>query len=67
MSIGRRILGLMKMQGISTDEMANYLCMHRTTFYRRVNDPDTFTLGELKRAAKLLKTTIEEIIGKGTA
>lgn len=64
MDLGRRILGMMVMRGISVDEMANYLCMHRATFYRRINDPETFTFGELKRAAKLLRTSINEIIGK---
>lgn len=64
MNVGLRILGFMKMRCISTDEMANYLDLSRSTFYRRVKDPDTLTLGELKRAAKLLKVSVAEILGK---
>ena len=63
-NVGLRILGFMKMRCISLDEMALHMDISRSTLYRRLNDPDTLTLGELKQAAKLLKVSVTEILGK---
>lgn len=57
----RKILSLMVLHGISKQEMAACLCMSLDTFYRRLNSPDDFTFGELKKAAKKLKTTVSAL------
>ena len=54
----RKILSLMALYDIDKLEMSAALRMSLDTFYRRLKTPDTFTLGELKRAAKKLKTTV---------
>jgi hypothetical protein len=61
--MNRIILALMALNGIEKDEMAAALCMSLDTFYRRLRKPDTFTLGELKKAAKKCRVTLERLIG----
>ncbi|MEA5058590.1 MAG: hypothetical protein VB049_00930 [Candidatus Pelethousia sp.] len=59
--MSRKILSLMVLYGISKQEMAACLCMSLDTFYRRLKKPDDFTFGELRKAAKKLKTTVSAI------
>ncbi|HWS31017.1 MAG TPA: hypothetical protein VN512_13005 [Clostridia bacterium] len=57
----RKILSLMTLYNTSKPEMAAALRMSLDTFYRRLKDPDEFTFGELKKAAKKLKTTVSAL------
>lgn len=60
--MNRIILSRMALYGIEKPEMAACLGMSLDTFYRRLREPDAFTLGELRRAAKKLKTTVADLI-----
>ncbi|HMM32723.1 MAG TPA: hypothetical protein PKB13_13220 [Clostridia bacterium] len=57
----RKILSLMALYDIDKLEMAAALRMSLATFNRRLKDSDEFSLGELKRAAKKLKTTVSAL------
>ena len=46
--------GLMAMQGIKAEEMYAYMNISATTFYKRLNRPYEFTLGDMDSAAKKL-------------
>ena len=60
-SMDRKILSLMELYGIERPEMAACMRMSLATFNRRVRTPDAFTLGELRKAAKKLKTTVSAL------
>lgn len=43
-------------------ELAAALCMSTRSLYRRLENPDLFTVGELKRAAKKLHVPFEQLL-----
>lgn len=51
------IYGLMKVHKLTSDDMAEEMGIGRTTFYRRIQYPETFTLREIRA----LKKTLPEI------
>ena len=53
-----RMLSRMVLYRIEKPEMAAAMQMSVKTFYRRLAHPDEFSLGELRIAAKKLKTTV---------
>lgn len=57
----QKILSLMALYDISKLEMAAGMRMSLDTFYRRLKSPDEFTIGELRKAAKKLKTTVSAL------
>jgi hypothetical protein len=57
----RKLLSLMVLHDISKPEMAAAMRMSMQTFYRRLENPDSFTLGELRKAAKKLKTNVSTL------
>lgn len=57
----RKILSLMALYDIDKPEMAAALRMSLATFNRRLKDSDEFSVDELKRAAKKLKTTVSAL------
>ena len=59
--IKQRILSLMALYDISKLELAAAMRMSLDTFYRRLKNPDEFTFGELRKAAKKLKTTVSAL------
>lgn len=44
-------------------ELAAALCMSTRSLYRRLENPDLFTVGELKRTAKALHLTFATLMG----
>ena len=49
------------------EEVATQICMSTATFYNRLNDPEKFRVGELRRLEKILhldRKEIDEIIDK---
>ena len=49
------------------EEVAAQICMCPATFYNRLNDPEKFRVGELRRLEKILhlnRKEIDEIIDK---
>lgn len=61
--MNRVLLSYMALHGIEKPEMAAAMGMCITTFYNRLREPDTFTIGELKRAAKKFKVTLVQLMG----
>lgn len=57
----QKILSLMALYDITKPEMAAAMRMSLDTFYRRLKNPDELTLGELRKAAKKLKTTVSAL------
>ena len=43
-------------------ELAAALCMSTRSLYRRLENPDLFTIGELKRAAKKLHVPLARLM-----
>ncbi len=56
------ILYLLEMEGISKSELFNRAGFKQTTPFRRWNHPDDFTLGELRRIARILRTSVEALV-----
>jgi len=54
--IAAQITALREAQGISETRLADNAAIPRTTFKRRLIDPDSFTLAELERVAGALGT-----------
>ena len=55
------------MYGWTKEEVAIQICMCPATFYNRLNDPEKFRVGELRRLEKILhlnRKEIDEIIDK---
>lgn len=55
------------MNGWTKEEVATQICMSTATFYNRLNDPEKFRVGELRRLEKILhldRKEIDEIIDK---
>ena len=49
------------------EEVAAQICMSTATFYNRLNDPEKFRVGELRRLEKILqldRKKLDEIIDK---
>lgn len=57
-----RILGLMKIRGITPEEMANHMGIAVSTFYKRLNNPNELTYGNLIDMADLIGLPIGELI-----
>lgn len=51
-----QIWGCMKVQGFSGETVAEYISIGKNTFYRRMKDPSSFTLGELRSLKKIFPT-----------
>lgn len=63
MNLSRKIKSLCALQGITQGELANKIRMSAGLMSRRMHFPDTFRIEELKRIAKVLKVSLEEIVG----
>lgn len=46
----------------SKEQLAKRTDISLATLYNRLNDPETFHLYELRRIARLLHTTVEELM-----
>ena len=49
-------------RGINASEMAEQMGISLATFYKRMDDPDNFTIGELRAGAKFLKIDIGDLL-----
>lgn len=55
-------------EGASIDDVAHALgFMNRATFYRRLKNPDGFTLRELHAIASVINVNIGTLLGEGVA
>lgn len=55
-------------EGANIDDVAHALgFLNRATFYRRLKNPDGFTLGELHAMASVLNINIGTMLGEGAA
>lgn len=52
----------MDIYGMSKEQLAMALCMSRQTFASRLNDPRTFSVGELQVAMKRLRIPADEMV-----
>ncbi len=52
----------MDIWGISKEQLAKRTDISLATLYNRLNDPETFHLYELRRIARSLHTTVEELM-----
>lgn len=59
-----RILGLMRVRGITPEEMANHMGIAVSTFYKRLKAPEELTYGNLIDMADLIGLPIGELIRK---
>lgn len=63
--MGEKILSIMTLRKISYQEMAAAMRMSVPTFYRRIENPSSFTWGELNFAAKKFRMTVIQLIEWG--
>ena len=56
--------GLMTIQGITPDEMVEYMNLSRSTYYKRMKEPYKFTMGDMDSAAKRLGVDASAMIAK---
>lgn len=61
-TIWRNILGESARQSIGNKELMNAMRMSNGTFYSRQKDPDSLTVEEIQRAAKLLNVRLTDLI-----
>lgn len=57
----------LRIYGWTKEEVATQICMCPATFYNRLNDPEKFKVGELRRLEKILhldRKKLDEIIDK---
>lgn len=55
------IRGSMAVHGVTQTEAADRLDMTQKTLRRRLNDPDSMTLGEMKKLASLLNIPADDM------
>lgn len=60
--IEARIDYLRKFKGLTPEDLWEALGIDRSTWYKRMRDPDSFRLLELRKLAKRLNTTIMVIL-----
>ena len=59
-----KLRGAIAESGLTQGKLAVQLgMMQKTFYYNRLREPDTFTVGELKRAAKKFKITLSQLMG----
>lgn len=46
---------------VSTETLAESMGINVATLYRRFNEPDSFTVGEVGQIAKMLNLTADEV------
>ncbi len=46
---------------VSTETLAESMGINVATLYRRFNEPDSFTVGEVRQIAKMLNLTADEV------
>lgn len=56
-----RILGALRMSGISVDQFARLCGESKATVYRHLNDPDKITLKELKILRRYANTNERDL------
>ena len=61
-----RILSRMVLLGISREELAAAMRMSLSTLSRRLSRPDDFTVGEMRKVAKKLHVSLDELLKEGT-
>ena len=57
----KNIRGRAKAYGLNMSDVAEHLGICSKTFYNRLNNPEDFTLGNLRDLAKILKISAEEL------
>lgn len=60
--VSRTIKSQMDLTGVNRERMESIMGCSVATFYNRMNSPETFQLGELKRLAERLKFSDEQIL-----
>ena len=56
--------GLMTIQGITPEEMQEYMNVSKSTFYKRIREPYSMTMGEMASVAKKLGESPIAMIAK---
>ena len=50
----------MRVKGVTVTQMANDLCMNVSTFYRKLQRPDSFSVEQASEMARILRLSKDE-------
>ena len=56
-----KLRGKMVEMSVSAETLADHMGINVATLYRRFNEPDSFTVKEVRQIAKILSLTAEEV------
>lgn len=56
-----KLKGKMVEMSVSAETLAEHMGINVATLYRRFNDPDSFTVKEVRRIAEILNLTADEV------
>lgn len=60
--MSKKIKALCALKGINQSELAGKIAMSVALMSRRMHDPDSFRISELRRISKVLKVDLSEIV-----
>lgn len=62
--IGKNIEDIRRMRKISVDELVEYVCITKPTYYSRMAKPGGWRLEELVSLARLFRCSVGDLTGK---